>query len=237
MLSRGKLVVFLGPVGVGKSTVIRALLNLSKKRGIKAKSVYIKAFHGPSYLLWKIASHIIAREVNRKLAPWYIVGKINRNLSRCLLLISVYLDSITIPFILILKVIIPKLLRVNIFVEEYLLGTLFDYIYSFYKLESGNYLHLLPFKMLESLCLRYKPSLVILLDADLFELRKHWKDRDYGDPQIKYVLSQKHILPKLAQALCGKEHVVELEITSALVADIVERIRRLCDMEDEIGGS
>jgi broad-specificity NMP kinase len=237
MPRRGKLVVFLGPVGVGKSTVIRALLNLSKKRGVKAKSVHIKAMHGPSYLLWKIMSHIIARKVSRKLAPWYIVGKINRNLSRRLLLISVYLDSITIPFILVLRVMIPRLRGVNIFVEEYLLGTLFDYIYSFYELERGNYLHLLPFKMLESLCLRYKPSLVILLDANLFELIKHWRGRGYGDPQIKYVLSQKYILPKLAQALYSKEHIVELEVASASVADIVERIWRLCDMEDEIDES
>jgi energy-coupling factor transporter ATP-binding protein EcfA2 len=236
-MSRGKLVAFLGPVGVGKSTIIRALLSFSKKRRIKAKSVSIKAFHGPSYFLWKIISHIIARKVDSKLAPWYVVGKINRSLSRCLLLISAYIDSITIPFILVLKVIVPRLCGVNIFVEEYLLGTLFDYVYSFYKLERGDYLHLLPFKMLESLCLRYKPSLVILLDANLFELRKHWNDRGYGDPQIKYVLSQKHILPKLAQALYGKEHVVELEIASASVADIVERIWRLCNMEDEINGT
>jgi broad-specificity NMP kinase len=236
-LKRGKLIVVLGPVGVGKSTIIRAFLSLSRGRGIKAKSVYIKAFHGPSYLLWKIMSRVMTRKANNKLAPWYIVGKINKILSRRLLLISVYLDSITIPYILVLRVMIPRLRGVNIFVEEYLLGTLFDYIYSFYELERGNYLHLLPFKMLESLCLRYKPSLVILLDANLFELIKHWRGRGYGDPQIKYVLSQKYILPKLAQALYSKEHIVELEVASASVADIVERIWRLCNMEDEIDES
>jgi energy-coupling factor transporter ATP-binding protein EcfA2 len=143
-LKRGKLIVVLGPVGVGKSTIIRAFLGLSRERGIKAKSVYIKAFHGPSYLLWKIVSRVMAHKANNKLAPWYIIGKINKILSRRLLFISIFFDSITIPFIVMSKVVIPRLRGVNIFVEEYLLGTLFDYIYSFYELERGDYLHLLP---------------------------------------------------------------------------------------------
>jgi ABC-type dipeptide/oligopeptide/nickel transport system ATPase component len=233
-LKRGKLIVVLGPVGVGKSMIIRAFLSLSRERGIKAKSVYIKAFHGPSYLLWKIVSRVMAHKANNKLAPWYIIGKINKILSRRLLFISIFFDSITIPFIVMSKVVIPRLRGVNIFVEEYLLGTLLDYAYSFYEVGKKDYLHLLPFKILKSLCLRYRPGLVILLDADLFRLRKHWKVRGYGDPQIKYVLSQKRILPKLAQALYGSERVVELEMASAPVADLIERAWRLCDVEDEI---
>jgi broad-specificity NMP kinase len=233
----GKLIVFLGPVGVGKSTIIRALLRISRERGIKAKSVYIKAFHGPSYFLWKIISCMITRKANSKLAPWYIVGKINKILSQRLLLISIFFDSITIPLVVMQKVIMPRLHGTNIFIEEYLLGTLFDYAYSFYEVGRRDYLHLLPFKILESLCLRYKPNLAILLDADLFELRKHWKDRGYGDPQIKYVLSQKRILPKLAQALYGKEHVEKLKIDSASVADIVERIWRYVICKGEIDES
>jgi energy-coupling factor transporter ATP-binding protein EcfA2 len=233
-LKRGKLIVVLGPVGIGKSTIIRAFLSLSRERGIKAKSMYIKAFHGPSYLLWKIMSRVMTHKANNKLAPWYIVGKINKILSRRLLLISIFFDSITIPFIVMLKVVIPRLRGVNIFVEEYFLGTLFEYAYSSYEAGRKDYLHLLPFKILKSLCLRYKPSLVILLNADLFTLRKHWKVRGYGDPQIKYVLSQKRILPKLAQALYGSERVVELEMASAPVADLIERAWQLCDVEDEI---
>ena len=217
---KAKVIAVVGPVGVGKSTIIRAIIGLSKKRGFRAKSTGIKAFHGPSFILWKITSYIVPSKEDDKLAPWYVIGKVNLRIAQLLLLISTYLDSVTIPFMLMLKVILPKLCRISIFVEEYLLGTLLDYIYSFYNSKRREYFHLLPFKMLMSLCIKYKPDFTLFFDTDFSELKKHWSSRGYGDPQMEYVLFQKHVLPKLVQVLYSEEHFIKLRISGSITSTV-----------------
>jgi len=50
-------------MGIGKSTVINTFTHLSRKSGLKVKSAYINVFHSLSYLLWKVARHVlIAKE-------------------------------------------------------------------------------------------------------------------------------------------------------------------------------
>ncbi|MEM3680048.1 MAG: hypothetical protein QW359_00130 [Metallosphaera sp.] len=225
---KAKIIAVVGPVGVGKSTVIKVLMCFFSKSGLKVKFTYIKAFHGPSYLLWKVVRHVLAPKENSRLAPWYVISKINQRIARLLLLISIYLDSITIPLMLMLKVRLPKYRGITVLVEEYLLGTLLDYIYSFYKSEMiGRLHHLPPFRVLMSLCIKYKPDFTILLDANLHEIRRHWDIRDYGDPQIEYVLFQKQFLPKLIQALC-KNHVIKFDVASVSVIDMAEIIITKC---------
>lgn len=94
---KAKVIAVVGPVGIGKSTVINALTHLSRKSGLKVKSAYINVFHSSSYLLWKVARRVLIAKENSRLAPWYIIGKVNSKVGRVLLLISMYLDTITIP--------------------------------------------------------------------------------------------------------------------------------------------
>jgi len=226
---KAKVIAVVGPVGVGKSTVIKALIHLSRKRGLTVKSTYIKAFHGPLYLLWKVARRVLAPKENGRLASWYIIGKVNPRIARVLLLISMYLDTITIPFILMLRVKLPKVLGVTVFVEEYLLGTLLEYVYSFHK--SGKEIqlhHLLLFKSLMSLCIKYKPDFTIILDANLSEIRRHWGIRGYGDPQVKYVLFQRDFLNRCIEVLYEeKEHVMKFNVGSISAVSIAEKVLSL----------
>lgn len=220
---RAKVIAVIGPVGVGKSTVIKTLLYLFRKNRLKVKSIYIKAFHGPSYLLWKVTEYMLASNWRSgRLAPWYIVGKVNLRVAQILLILSLFLDSIMIPLMLMLRVMLPKLCRINVIVEEYLPGTLLEYVYSFYKSKMMTHLrNSLPFRVLMSLCLKYKPDFTILLDADLYEIERHWRIRGYGDPQMEYVIFQRQFLPKLAQTFC-KDHIVRLDVTSRSVVSVTK---------------
>ena len=224
---KANVIAILGPVGAGKSTIINILIKQLRENRLKVKSAYIKAFHGPSFALWKLISYVIAHKEDNKLAPWYVIGKVNPEVAKLLLLVSTYLDSITIPFMLMLKVMLPKFCGADILIEEYLPGTLLDYIYSFYKLERTGYDHFLPFRILRSLSIKYKPDVTALLDADLPILKKHWGERGYGDPQIEYVLFQRRILPKLLQALNYEGRIIKFKITSAQATSIANQIRSL----------
>ncbi|MCX8205268.1 MAG: hypothetical protein N3H31_06430 [Candidatus Nezhaarchaeota archaeon] len=220
---KAKVIVITGPVGVGKSTVIKILTYLSKRKGLKTSSTFIKTFHGPSYLLWKIAEYAITSRGRRTLAPWLIVSRSSPSIARLLLLVSVCLDSIYIPFIMTLRVILPKFLGVTVFIEEYLLSTLLDYIYTFHRLKIRSGLRRFPLKILLSLCIKHKPDSIAVLNANLHELRRHWRIRGYGGSQINYVLFQRHFLPKLAHAFYG-ERAMEFDVALTSAIEIAEKI-------------
>ncbi len=217
-----KIVIVTGPVGVGKSTVIRALTYLLRTEGYKSASIFVKAFHGPSYLLWIIAEHIVMSKRKRRIAPWLTLSKVAPALARLLTMLSIYLDIIYISLI-ILRVMLMKIFGITVFIEEYLSSTLFDYIYSFYKLKINRSLHHnFPIKIIISLCIKYKPDLVVFLDTDIHEIKRHWRIRGHGDPQMSYVLFQKRFLLKLVY-IFYENCVTEFNVASTSAIEIAKR--------------
>jgi hypothetical protein len=200
MARRGRLIVFLGPVGVGKSTIIRGLTQELRARGFRTYTTFIKAFHGPAYALWVLTARLLG--LNGKYAPWFIIYKSGyANLAKVLLMLSIYLDTfISIP----LKLMIIRAFRcISYYVvsEEYLQSTIFDYIYSIINARMRNNFISVPLEILNSLLNKYPPDITIVLKADLPELRHRWVMRGYGDPQLRYVLLQNAFLDKLDRAL------------------------------------
>jgi len=188
ILSEGRFIVLLGPVGVGKSSVINVLVHTLSCRGLKACKLFIKAFHGSNYLLWRVVVSLLG--LSKNYAPWYVVPMSGyRDLTRVLTIISAYIDALVcIP----LKVVLARLLRFFGYVvvsEEYLHTALFDYLYSYLALDiKPRFYAIFPLHVLYSLALRHRPDLVVVLDADLRMLSERWRRRGYGDPQLKYVL-------------------------------------------------
>jgi len=200
MIRKGKLIAFLGPVGVGKSTIIRGLVQVLKSRGFRTYTVFIKAFHGPAYVLWVFIARLL--NLNSKFAPWFIIPKSGRiNLAKVLLTLSIYFDAfLSIP----LKLILVKILRhIGYYVvsEEYLQSTIFDYVYSIINVNVRNGFVNISLEVLNFLLNKYSPDVTVVLMADVSELRCRWKTRGYGDPQLQYVLLQYAFLNKLNDAL------------------------------------
>jgi GTPase SAR1 family protein len=107
MTKRGKLIVVLGPVGVGKSTLIRGLTRALEARGFKTITLFIKSFHGPAYILCILMAKLLSlKDIH---APWFTIPKSGRvGLARVLAMLSIYLDAF---FSIPLKLINARTLR------------------------------------------------------------------------------------------------------------------------------
>jgi thymidylate kinase len=223
MPTRGKLVVFLGPVGVGKSTIIRGLTQALKANGLKVSTVFIKAFHGPSYILWALMTRILG--VESKYAPWFIIPRSGRiNLAKILATISLYLD---IFFVIPLKLLKITLLRNSgyyVISEEYLYSTLFDYIYSGFDSKMRGRLMNIPIRILNTLAAKYTPDIIIILVTNIPELRRRWIIRGYGDPQPHYILAQYAFLNRF---LCKFNNVIAIDTTGLNVKEILTMVLKV----------
>ena len=217
MSRKGKLIVFLGPVGVGKSTIIRGLAQVLKTRGFRVFTIFIKAFHGPVYVLWILTVKLLG--LGSRYAPWFIVPKSGRiNLAKMLIMVSIYLDAF---FSIPLKLIVTRILRhagYYILSEEYIQSTLFDYIFTFINFNIKSKYINIPMKALYSLLSKYPPDITIVLTADLPELMRRWMIRGYGDPQPRYVLLQSLLFEKL------NNNVLLINTTNIKIVDILNNI-------------
>jgi len=191
------LIVFLGPVGVGKSTIIGLLTRVLNALGIRVRRTFLKAFHGLSYVLWFSAVKLLA--LSEEHAPWYVIPKCGYiGLARVLTLVSAYLDAfVNIP----IRILILKFYRFAGFVvlcEEYLYTGLYDYLYAYTVLNIRlRTLTLLPLAVMHVLASAHKPDMAVLLDTNDHELLRRWCMRGYGDPQLRYVKLQKAFLRKM----------------------------------------
>jgi len=217
MSRKGKLIVFLGPVGVGKSTIIRGLAQVLKTRGFRVFTIFIKAFHGPVYVLWILTVKLLG--LGSRYAPWFIVPKSGRiNLAKMLIMVSIYLDAF---FSIPLKLIVTRILRhagYYILSEEYIQSTLFDYIFTFINFNIKSKHINIPMKVLYSLLSKYPPDITIVLIADLSELMHRWMIRGYGDPQPRYVLLQSLFFERL------NNNVLLINTTNVKIIDILNNI-------------
>jgi thymidylate kinase len=195
-LKRGAFIAFLGPVGVGKTTIIKHLAWRLRQRGLNTLTISIKSYHGLSYVLWFFVARAVKAPKN--FAPWYSIPTILglKRVAKVLAILSAYLEVlIHIP----LKLIVVILLRRFGFIiisEEYLSATLLDYFLSWRDLGAPIRA---PLKILCSFSAKVRPDIVIFLDANMEAITRRWFIRGYGDPQIRYVISQKKLLPYLLE--------------------------------------
>jgi thymidylate kinase len=216
MTKRGKLIAFLGPVGVGKSTVIRGLTQALEARGFKTFTLLIKAFHGPAYVLWISIAKLLSIDSNY--APWFTIPRSGRvGLARALAMLSIYLDAL---FSIPLKLIIARMLRRAgywMVSEEYLHSTLFDYMYTIIDLKLKGKLVSIPMSIVSALLSKYPPDITVVLIANVSELKRRWAIRGYGDPQSRYVLSQHAFLSKL-------HHAFIIDTTNMDIAGTLDKV-------------
>lgn len=218
---RSLLVVFIGPVGVGKSTTIADLAYALNLIGAKVHRGFIKTFHGVAYMLWWFTAKLLYTMRNC-IAPWYAVARLNRNIAMILTIISVYIDAlINIP-LRILLISALRFLGYVILCEEYTYSTFFDYLYSFIRLNVGLRSYVLfPLKVIYMLGTAYKPDFIVFLDADTNVLLRRWDERGYGDPQLIYVIAQRRILNTI---LHGK--VIYINTSSMKVNETIRTVLR-----------
>jgi len=210
-MRRGKLVVFLGPVGVGKSTVCRYLVSILRRKGYTASFIYVKAVHGLSFLIfYTIALLIFGRRlhnyIRKRIAPWYIVSKRNKILAEKITAIVAAIDTLISLPLQLLRISLMLFFNDFVLCEEYLLGTINDHLYGLLKTKSVNIKWCLRamIRILTAMALRCRPYLIIILDANYHELLSRWRNRGYGELQWEYIFFQKVFLKLLREEMIIK---------------------------------
>lgn len=197
-MGSGKFIVILGPVGVGKSTIAMHLSSILSNRGLKVRREFLKSFHGPAYLLWVAIARLL--NLPDKYAPWYLIPKSGRvGLASVLMILSAYIDVfINVP-IKLLAIFMSRVFGFIVVSEEYLPSMLFDYLYSYIDTGIKGPLSKVPLMALLGILSKYRPSVVVVLNASNRELLRRWLLRGYGDPQLtRYVRLQRWFLMRYA---------------------------------------
>ena len=184
----GMLIAFLGPVGVGKSTVMQYLALLFKAEGKRVYLSTLKSFHGPAYILWSLVVKLLRLRSKGKYAPWLILlksGKINT--VKSLLLFSMYSDAFLYIPIKLLSLRLMRRLGSIVLVEEYIYTAIVDYWYTAKQMLNMDDVPRIPQIVVLSLLEKHRPDMLVILVADIKELVKRWRVRGYGEPQQRYL--------------------------------------------------
>jgi thymidylate kinase len=184
----GVLVVFLGPVGVGKSTIMRYLAEVFRVRGQRVYVSFLKSFHGASFALWFFIARILGLRSRGRYAPWLLLIKAGKiKVAKLLLNLTVYFDAF---FFIPTKLLFLRLLRklgFVVLVEEYAYTSILDYLYTGEQMLGMRSLSRIPLNIILSLLTKYEPDALIILMADTKELVRRWRKRGYGEPQQRYL--------------------------------------------------
>lgn len=182
------MVVFLGLVGVGKSTIMHYLAEVLRVRGRRVYVSFLKSFHGASFALWFFTARILGLRSRGRYAPWLLLikgGKIK--VAKLLLSLTMYFDAfLFIPTKLLLLRLLKRLGFV-VLVEEYAYTSILDYLYTGKQMLNMKSLPRTPLNIILSLLTRYEPDALIILIADTRELVRRWHKRGYGEPQQQYL--------------------------------------------------
>jgi len=195
-LRKGVFIAFLGPVGVGKTTIIKHIAWRLRQRRFVIITIFIKSYHGFSYIMWIFVARLI--KAPKDLAPWYVIPTIFglKKVARALATLSAYFDvMLYLPFKLFIILLLKKIGFI-IISEEYITSTFLDYLLSWRDLKASIKT---PLKILYTFNLKLKPDMTIFLDAEENSISKRWFTRKYGDPQKRYVELQRKILTHLCE--------------------------------------
>jgi len=228
-----KLLIFFGPVGVGKTTLANYLRLSLSKRGIRVKITFLKAFHGVSFILWVLIARVLRygkKKRNKHYAPWLYVSQINEKLAWRLTLITAIIDTfLSIPFKLFYIDFLKHFYDIVI-CEEHLLGTVSDYLFTLLRNKRRRGSSILRFSTsvyLSMLSRHIQKTVVVFLDADFHTLFSRWNMRKYGESQHSYILYQKLLLTKfikLIHTLNIDAHLMYIDTSNKVITKMISEL-------------
>lgn len=197
-----RLIVFVGPVGSGKSTHIRLLRLKLKQRELKTKTCFLKTGHLFAFILEVFLAKIVAGK-RRDVSPIRALVEERPRLFKRLFRLWLGLDLISITIKFLAGIYAPLKLGYIVLVEEYIPAIISDYIYlsrivNFpLKVRSFTINYLLKLMSLN-------PTQIIFLDAENDKLVYRWKLRRSFDEKEDYIQMQRTILLRVSKRLSHK---------------------------------
>ena len=182
----GKIIAFIGTVGAGKSTQSKLLERYFKERGLRCKAITVGTFSGFSLQLNRFLSYLrrkgfLQLEHDDRWAAFKV---------KVLLLLDIIS---TVIYILPLFLLLNKLLKYTLVVEDYFLTNIMDYLHitsnwycKKYSSDKLFFKNNVITRMAVLSCVRliknFPPYIVFLLDADDYEIAKRLRKR----PSFEY---------------------------------------------------
>lgn len=185
--SKARIITFMGPVGVGKSTQMRLLKGYLKSKNIRVIETFIKSSHVFAYIL---SRSLRALGVCEKVSYTKGLTRIypRRDILRRLFPLWCLLDALSIAIKFFLTVYIPFCLGYTILIEEGLTMMLYTYNMSFpclFKIEPK----VPPFLPRLLGWVLSKNHVNVVLEAKNEELSRRRKHRSYRQNELSLYIS------------------------------------------------
>ena len=195
-----RLIVFVGPVGSGKSTHVKILCSKLKRKGLKTKMSFLKTGHLFAFVLEISLAKIVANK-RKDIFPIRALIEERLTLFRRIFRLWLGLDLISITLKFFASIYLPLKLGYIVLVEEYIPATISDYIYLSkivnFPLKVNSFVINYLLKLM-NLC---GPTQIIFLDAKDNELRRRWKLRGSFDEREDYLQMQRTLLLRISREL------------------------------------
>jgi hypothetical protein len=224
-LAHVRVVDFLGPVGVGKSTQICLLRKRLSDRGYRVASTFLKTGHLFSYLFLRLLARGTAGHEGPEVAPIRALVDLRPDLFRRLFRAWLVLDVVSVVVKSLFAVYLPVKSGYLVLVEEGIPATMADYFYLCDVLELPLEDSFVAIRLLAALHAGMGPVAIALLDADKSSLRSRSVERGGFIEREDYVLAQRELIPAISRAL-SRETFLELDTTSrsrSETSDFVEK--------------
>jgi ribose 1,5-bisphosphokinase PhnN len=192
-------IVFVGNVGAGKSTHISLAFNELRKRGVKARKVYVKTLFIITPLLGKLQ----------------IPGRASWRISVAL---DLLLNGIYLPLLAWVKTILVPVVKNEevVLVEEHLVGSLVDYFHAAAILSLVPLVrHIIRFLAKISRICGWQAIVYLQVDKSL--LKDRWEKRGSPDESKAYLLAQ-DVVFKIASK--HSENVVYINTARSLESNV-----------------
>lgn len=190
-----RIVSFIGPVAVGKSTHIDLLRNYLKLKNMRVVTTFIKSSHGLSYVLNRFITAPKAQ--HEALYHRGLIQPRSKNIVKKLHSLYCFLDVISIAAKFFFTVYLPFCFGFTVLIEEGLIMTLYTYTVAFPQFFDTQ--PTVPPIILSLLkYISHKGGVNIVLDASFEELVHRRRHRGYRTNELaEYIRMQKEWVKRL----------------------------------------
>ena len=217
-MARVRIVDFLGPVGVGKSTQICLLKAKLIGQGDRVTSTFLKSGHLFSYFFLKELARGTVGQERPGVPPIGALIDERPNLYRRLFRTWLALDLFSVVMKSLFTIYLPAKSGFMVLVEEGIPATIADYLYLCAALEIPREKVFNAIKLLSALHATMGPAAIVVIDADPATLRSRSIQRGSFIERGDYPSAQRELLPAISRVLAGR-FLFSLDTTSRSIKE------------------